>query len=232
MFDVSSIRVWFFFFFFKQKTAYEMLRSLVGSEMCIRDRLDKCPLCDAPGILWCRDCRSALYCSRKCRREHRRVHKEQCRNDGPAPGSQRKAATRLLSTGGASWRDRPGSCTSRPPTTARTNRSQTSMSSVSTGRLSVGSSEASILMHNALWDGNVLNVTNTVPWPLTPYKTRRRLRVQAWGKKIGYPYEGAFGGQMLYEAPFPGALKHQTGLRYSVESVSYTHLTLPTKRIV
>ena len=26
--------------FFKQKTAYEMLRSLVGSEMCIRDRLD------------------------------------------------------------------------------------------------------------------------------------------------------------------------------------------------
>eukprot|EP00658_Telonema_sp_P-2_P023342 TRINITY_DN19352_c0_g1_i3.p1 TRINITY_DN19352_c0_g1~~TRINITY_DN19352_c0_g1_i3.p1 ORF type:complete len:398 (-),score=100.51 TRINITY_DN19352_c0_g1_i3:355-1548(-) len=27
----------FFFFFFKQKTAYEMLRSLVGSEMCIRD---------------------------------------------------------------------------------------------------------------------------------------------------------------------------------------------------
>ena len=28
----------FFLFFFKQKTAYEMLRSLVGSEMCIRDR--------------------------------------------------------------------------------------------------------------------------------------------------------------------------------------------------
>src|SRR5678815_931714 len=27
-----------FVFFFKQKTAYEMLRSLVGSEMCIRDR--------------------------------------------------------------------------------------------------------------------------------------------------------------------------------------------------
>eukprot|EP00658_Telonema_sp_P-2_P059282 TRINITY_DN4809_c0_g1_i4.p1 TRINITY_DN4809_c0_g1~~TRINITY_DN4809_c0_g1_i4.p1 ORF type:complete len:634 (-),score=259.99 TRINITY_DN4809_c0_g1_i4:238-2139(-) len=30
----------FFFFFFKQKTAYEMLRSLVGSEMCIRDRYE------------------------------------------------------------------------------------------------------------------------------------------------------------------------------------------------
>eukprot|EP00658_Telonema_sp_P-2_P064509 TRINITY_DN53545_c0_g1_i1.p1 TRINITY_DN53545_c0_g1~~TRINITY_DN53545_c0_g1_i1.p1 ORF type:complete len:141 (-),score=22.68 TRINITY_DN53545_c0_g1_i1:18-440(-) len=28
------------FFFFKQKTAYEMLRSLVGSEMCIRDRFN------------------------------------------------------------------------------------------------------------------------------------------------------------------------------------------------
>ena len=31
-------------FFCKQKTAYEMLRSLVGSEMCIRDRFfaDSC----------------------------------------------------------------------------------------------------------------------------------------------------------------------------------------------
>ena len=27
----------YWFFFFKQKTAYELLRSLVGSEMCIRD---------------------------------------------------------------------------------------------------------------------------------------------------------------------------------------------------
>src|SRR5674536_360877 len=36
------------FFFFKQKTAYEMLRSLVGSEMCIRDRL-----C---GLLFYQDC--------------------------------------------------------------------------------------------------------------------------------------------------------------------------------
>src|SRR5428012_9156 len=27
-----------FFFFFKQKTAYELMPSLVGSEMCIRDR--------------------------------------------------------------------------------------------------------------------------------------------------------------------------------------------------
>ena len=28
------------FFFFKQKTAYEFVPSLVGSEMCIRDRAD------------------------------------------------------------------------------------------------------------------------------------------------------------------------------------------------
>ena len=27
-------------FFFKQKTAYEILRCLVGSEMCIRDRFE------------------------------------------------------------------------------------------------------------------------------------------------------------------------------------------------
>ena len=33
-----SVCIFFVVFFFKQKTAYEMLRSLVGSEMCIRDR--------------------------------------------------------------------------------------------------------------------------------------------------------------------------------------------------
>ena len=32
------------FFFFKQKSAYEMLRSLVGSEMCIRDRRGAAPI--------------------------------------------------------------------------------------------------------------------------------------------------------------------------------------------
>src|SRR5674536_384385 len=35
---ISFLFLCLFFFFFKQKTAYEMLRSLVGSEMCIRDR--------------------------------------------------------------------------------------------------------------------------------------------------------------------------------------------------
>src|SRR5674536_392442 len=35
------------FFFFKQKTAYEMLRSLVGSEMCIRDS----PIAGALGVV-------------------------------------------------------------------------------------------------------------------------------------------------------------------------------------
>ena len=36
--DVDLFYLIVVFFFFKQKTAYEMLRSLVGSEMCIRDR--------------------------------------------------------------------------------------------------------------------------------------------------------------------------------------------------
>src|SRR5674536_370360 len=39
----KRVLVWYeslVFFFFKQKTAYEMLRSLVGSEMCIRDSLE------------------------------------------------------------------------------------------------------------------------------------------------------------------------------------------------
>ena len=40
MFSVSYLYVICvgFFFFFKQKTAYEIMPSLVGSEMCIRDR--------------------------------------------------------------------------------------------------------------------------------------------------------------------------------------------------
>ena len=46
----------FFFFFFKQKTAYEMLRSLVGSEMCIRDRESLHVLQPAePGVLLSRE---------------------------------------------------------------------------------------------------------------------------------------------------------------------------------
>eukprot|EP00831_Metopus_contortus_P046350 TRINITY_DN37229_c0_g1_i1.p1 TRINITY_DN37229_c0_g1~~TRINITY_DN37229_c0_g1_i1.p1 ORF type:complete len:246 (+),score=68.89 TRINITY_DN37229_c0_g1_i1:8-745(+) len=37
--DVRLCMMWFFFFF-KQKTAYEMQRGLVGSEMCIRDSIN------------------------------------------------------------------------------------------------------------------------------------------------------------------------------------------------
>ena len=37
--STRSVRLSILFFFFKQKTAYERLRSLVGSEMCIRDRI-------------------------------------------------------------------------------------------------------------------------------------------------------------------------------------------------
>ncbi len=36
------------FFFFKQKTAYEISACLVGSEMCIRDRTTRVSLC-SPG---------------------------------------------------------------------------------------------------------------------------------------------------------------------------------------
>eukprot|EP00658_Telonema_sp_P-2_P076398 TRINITY_DN6675_c0_g1_i1.p1 TRINITY_DN6675_c0_g1~~TRINITY_DN6675_c0_g1_i1.p1 ORF type:complete len:112 (+),score=31.75 TRINITY_DN6675_c0_g1_i1:25-360(+) len=39
MYEMTNSISDLFFFFFKQKTAYEMLRSLVGSEMCIRDSL-------------------------------------------------------------------------------------------------------------------------------------------------------------------------------------------------
>src|SRR5450759_3666704 len=44
--------MWFcFFFFFKQKTAYEIMPSLVGSEMCIRDSLWTLPMFHCNG--WC-----------------------------------------------------------------------------------------------------------------------------------------------------------------------------------
>eukprot|EP00831_Metopus_contortus_P040698 TRINITY_DN31882_c0_g1_i1.p1 TRINITY_DN31882_c0_g1~~TRINITY_DN31882_c0_g1_i1.p1 ORF type:complete len:127 (-),score=14.89 TRINITY_DN31882_c0_g1_i1:99-479(-) len=41
LFVLIQLLIWQFgFFFFKQKTAYEMQRGLVGSEMCIRDSLN------------------------------------------------------------------------------------------------------------------------------------------------------------------------------------------------
>src|SRR5665648_497798 len=38
MFVILNMFLFYVFFFFKQKTAYEIMPSLVGSEMCIRDR--------------------------------------------------------------------------------------------------------------------------------------------------------------------------------------------------
>ncbi len=35
---MNNVSLGFIFFFFKQKTAYEIASCLVGSEMCIRDR--------------------------------------------------------------------------------------------------------------------------------------------------------------------------------------------------
>eukprot|EP00658_Telonema_sp_P-2_P038997 TRINITY_DN27892_c0_g1_i1.p1 TRINITY_DN27892_c0_g1~~TRINITY_DN27892_c0_g1_i1.p1 ORF type:complete len:101 (-),score=25.63 TRINITY_DN27892_c0_g1_i1:77-379(-) len=55
------------FFFFKQKTAYEMLRSLVGSEMCIRD---SCPMgLPQPKLMLRR--KSRRRCHWTCRRRNR-----------------------------------------------------------------------------------------------------------------------------------------------------------------
>ncbi len=36
---VYGVKIDGYFFFFKQKTAYEIAQCLVGSEMCIRDRI-------------------------------------------------------------------------------------------------------------------------------------------------------------------------------------------------
>ena len=45
------VDIYIMFFFFKQKTAYEMLRSLVGSEMCIRDRSTGAPTIRTTGAI-------------------------------------------------------------------------------------------------------------------------------------------------------------------------------------
>eukprot|EP00825_Cyclidium_porcatum_P030844 TRINITY_DN3260_c0_g1_i1.p3 TRINITY_DN3260_c0_g1~~TRINITY_DN3260_c0_g1_i1.p3 ORF type:complete len:114 (+),score=29.30 TRINITY_DN3260_c0_g1_i1:45-386(+) len=42
-----------FFFFFKQKTAYEIMPSLVGSEMCIRDRVSTQSTWGATLLIFC-----------------------------------------------------------------------------------------------------------------------------------------------------------------------------------
>eukprot|EP00831_Metopus_contortus_P048531 TRINITY_DN3964_c0_g2_i1.p1 TRINITY_DN3964_c0_g2~~TRINITY_DN3964_c0_g2_i1.p1 ORF type:complete len:233 (+),score=42.61 TRINITY_DN3964_c0_g2_i1:111-809(+) len=49
-----------FFFFFKQKTAYEMQRGLVGSEMCIRDRVSTQ---STWGVIWER--KMELNCTKR-----------------------------------------------------------------------------------------------------------------------------------------------------------------------
>ena len=41
------------FFFFKQKTAYEIMPSLVGSEMCIRDRYSLLSISPQSAFLEC-----------------------------------------------------------------------------------------------------------------------------------------------------------------------------------
>ena len=64
-------------FFFKQKTAYEIRLSLVGSEMCIRDR----GVVDAEGLIYGTRCGKAMfegstpmYRGGATRRRNRHVH--------------------------------------------------------------------------------------------------------------------------------------------------------------
>src|SRR5665809_34326 len=56
-----QVLVLLLFFFFKQKTAYEIRLSLVGSEMCIRDRSrDHHPLMVEGGGTWSADVDGAV----------------------------------------------------------------------------------------------------------------------------------------------------------------------------
>ena len=61
------------FLFFKQKTAYEMLRRLVGSEMCIRDRGSQ----TQAGEDACRD-KPAGLAGEDAEHEHRKARVEDC----------------------------------------------------------------------------------------------------------------------------------------------------------
>ena len=68
------------FFFFKQKTAYEISAGLVGSEMCIRDRLwDVGAGCGSIGIEWMRahpSCRAIAIEANDERQEHIRHNRD------------------------------------------------------------------------------------------------------------------------------------------------------------
>eukprot|EP00825_Cyclidium_porcatum_P046816 TRINITY_DN7464_c0_g1_i1.p3 TRINITY_DN7464_c0_g1~~TRINITY_DN7464_c0_g1_i1.p3 ORF type:complete len:101 (+),score=39.37 TRINITY_DN7464_c0_g1_i1:87-389(+) len=62
-----------FFFFFKQKTAYEIMPSLVGSEMCIRDRVSTQSTWDSQAEI--DDCRNRQL-SKLPQKEDIRIHKK------------------------------------------------------------------------------------------------------------------------------------------------------------
>src|SRR5678815_4915465 len=74
------------FFFFKQKTAYEMLRSLVGSEMCIRDSL--CATSVSSVSPWCGFTRNSSTTETQ---RTQRLHREERDRDFFC-----KAASRLM----------------------------------------------------------------------------------------------------------------------------------------
>eukprot|EP00658_Telonema_sp_P-2_P004278 TRINITY_DN11605_c0_g1_i1.p1 TRINITY_DN11605_c0_g1~~TRINITY_DN11605_c0_g1_i1.p1 ORF type:complete len:281 (-),score=48.40 TRINITY_DN11605_c0_g1_i1:235-1077(-) len=76
------------FFFFKQKTAYEMLRSLVGSEMCIRDRC----------------CATALWDAVETARQDRLCFKRWYIRFGSTPSAMRVQLRRNF-PGGSCWED-------------------------------------------------------------------------------------------------------------------------------
>src|SRR5674536_247733 len=62
------------FFFFKQKTAYEMLRSLVGSEMCIRDNGVVCSM-SRSGNVWDNAAMESFFSSLKTERTARKIYR-------------------------------------------------------------------------------------------------------------------------------------------------------------
>eukprot|EP00658_Telonema_sp_P-2_P084977 TRINITY_DN9577_c0_g1_i5.p1 TRINITY_DN9577_c0_g1~~TRINITY_DN9577_c0_g1_i5.p1 ORF type:complete len:323 (-),score=85.25 TRINITY_DN9577_c0_g1_i5:380-1348(-) len=79
-----------FFFFFKQKTAYEMLRSLVGSEMCIRDRFLHFQKLDAQRYrdIWDMHEKSVTTLMQKVLKADKIVHEQQLGLEWAPPSSE------------------------------------------------------------------------------------------------------------------------------------------------
>eukprot|EP00658_Telonema_sp_P-2_P004290 TRINITY_DN11609_c0_g1_i1.p1 TRINITY_DN11609_c0_g1~~TRINITY_DN11609_c0_g1_i1.p1 ORF type:complete len:216 (+),score=47.82 TRINITY_DN11609_c0_g1_i1:48-695(+) len=206
MFETYSLKLKCFFFFFKQKTAYEMLRSLVGSEMCIRDRVEGNPLAAIGKFKFI-----AEYSLRQEQTDNRVRTQELTEYEQQRQHQIRRNQGKLLELG----------LTTTPPQPQPPAKTATPLDNAE-GE-GEGEGETTLLEVPAPAPQPVLapglDPAAIVPQPearqkfaVKNMKFQVRIEVESLILKYGFQW------QFLQ--------------LHNVKSVSYTHLTLPTKRIV